>query len=226
MKQTEIYYRKISPNVIKITNLKNALSLREIREQFGDAVINEYKKGARYFISYIPNTVLYIKKEPFNRQVTADSIMTKQEFSEIITTMKEAGERLRQIIAENKIVENWGKKKVEKNNENKKINLPIKRIEGDNDFFKIVVNLNIKEMIKIMPVPALNDLRKKITDEIATRNIVGETGTRIFIDDVNDINNIYKNTPHEKIKEWFDNAALNIVKEHKTKKEEVKTIKI
>lgn len=225
MKQTEIYYRKISPGVIKITKIENALGYSEIRKQFGDDVTYEYKKGARYFIGYMPHIVLFIKKEPFDRQVTVDSVMTKQEFANIINVMKEAGERLRQIIKKHKTIRE--ERIVQE--ANKEINLPIKKIEGNEDFFKIELNLNINEMIKIMPVPALNDLRKKITDEIATRNIKGKTGTRIFIgdviNDVNDINTIYENTPHEKIKEWVDNATLNIAKNQKTK-EEVKTIKI
>jgi fructose-1,6-bisphosphatase len=145
MKQTEIYYRKISPNVIKITDIKNALSLSKIRMQFGDDVTEEYRKGARY---YMPHDVLYVKKETFERQITVDSVTTKQDFTNIISIMKEAGERLRQIIAEKKIVENWGKQKSEQ----------IKSTEEQ-----------IYDMIKRLSFGALLRIRNKLAVEIQRR---------------------------------------------------------
>ncbi|MCK9273030.1 hypothetical protein M0P65_05795 [Candidatus Gracilibacteria bacterium] len=213
MKQTEIYYRKIK-DIIKITKIENVLSLKEIRERFGNTVAEKYKEGAKYYWYATTEKpyIVFVKKYNFTKSITFNSVMTKQEFAEIINIMKEAGERLRKIIAENGIKFKRAESTSEDiTNENKKINIPIKKIEGDNDFFKIVVNLNINEMIKIMPVPALNDLRKKIADEIIRRTGMGFS-----------------------IKEGFMSAASNslsktidnYLSKHEVKKEEVKTIKI
>lgn len=94
MKRTVIHYRNVTDQQVKIIKIENAASESEIRKEFGNAIGNIYFKKAPNYKRINRNdkpTAIRVESSYVVFFIYEGQIMNKQNFSEAIKAMKEAG---------------------------------------------------------------------------------------------------------------------------------------
>lgn len=100
MKRTIIEYQCIENGRVKIVNVQNLATEKEIREELGDAVANEYFSGSPCYLEWPGRNLAYaasVKGWSFSGFFSIGYILDKDIFDELIDQMKIAGNRLSEI---------------------------------------------------------------------------------------------------------------------------------
>jgi hypothetical protein len=106
MKITEIDYI-ISPyknGEVIVTGIRNAATRGEIEKEFGEWAMQRYRQGVYYYgMSLSKGYIVYVRKGRYDRRsqllgkLKVNQSYSRERFSEIISYMKEAAERLIRI---------------------------------------------------------------------------------------------------------------------------------
>ena len=101
MKRTVIKY-KVLDNIVLITDIQEAQSYTNIKDEFGDALARRYCQGTpSYRLCLTPSKKangVFITGEIIDWHMKKQSEYSREEFNQIITTMKAAGTRLQKIV--------------------------------------------------------------------------------------------------------------------------------
>ncbi|MFA5693467.1 MAG: hypothetical protein WC907_07610 [Acholeplasmataceae bacterium] len=103
MKQTVIKYTEIGDRTT-IVSIENVASYAEIARHYGNVVAEIYKNGTLFYIqTNTPSpTSLFLRDRYFTYNLYEGQILASKTFIDITEILKAAGERLREIIKENK----------------------------------------------------------------------------------------------------------------------------